>query len=124
MGVVYRALDTRLDGPVAIKVLPSGQIGDQGRKQRFIQEAKAASALNHPGIITIRRRFSRGNGLHRDGVHRGPDTRAPHPSPWPELTQVLRYAVNIADALAQAHGAGIIHRDLKPSNVMVTDRGG
>src|SRR5881628_689827 len=124
MGVVYKAHDTHLDRPVAIKILPPGKVADPARKQRFVQEAKAASALNHPNIVTIHDiRSDAGmdfivmeyiTGKTLDELIHPRGLRPP---------QALRYAVQIADALAKAHGAGILHRDLKPSNVMVTDEG-
>jgi serine/threonine protein kinase len=124
MGVVYEARDTHLDRTVAIKVLPADKVADPSRKQRFVQEAKAASALNHPNIVTIYDIRS------QDGTdfivmeyiegHTLDELIAPK-GIRPELT--LKYAVQIVDALAKAHGAGILHRDLKPSNVMVTHEG-
>jgi Tol biopolymer transport system component/predicted Ser/Thr protein kinase len=124
MGVVYRARDTRLDRRVAVKVLPADRVADPERKQRFVREAKAASALNHPNIVTIHDVNSDGGvdfivmehieGRTLDGLV---------PSGGMRPAQALRYAVQISDALARAHAAGILHRDLKPSNVMVTNEG-
>jgi Tol biopolymer transport system component len=124
MGVVYRAVDTALRRTVAIKVLPAGVGDDPERRRRFIQEAQAASALNHPGIVTIYQigregttdyiamEFVAGQSL-AELLRRGPLP----------LKRALRVALDVADALAAAHKAGIIHRDLKPANVMVTDAG-
>src|SRR5262245_41107392 len=124
MGVVYRALDTKLNRPVAIKVLPSDALADPTRKQRFEQEARAASALSHPNIITIHdidttegvdfivMEYVPGKSLDRVIPRRGLP-----------LGEALHYAIEIADALAGAHLAGIVHRDLKPGNIMVTDKG-
>jgi len=120
MGIVYKALDTHLDRLVAIKVLPSEKVADAERRRRFVQEAKAASALNHPNIITI----------YDIASENGADFMAMEYVPGKALNQLisrkglplgesLKYAVQIADALAAAHAAGIIHRDLKPGNVMV-----
>jgi len=124
MGVVYKARDTHLDRFVAIKVLPAAQMADPVRKRRFIQEAKAASALNHPHIITVHDINS------ADGVDfmvmehvRGKALDELIPRHGLRLGDALKYAVAIADALAKAHAAGIVHRDLKPSNIMVTDEG-
>jgi Tol biopolymer transport system component/serine/threonine protein kinase len=124
MGVVYRARDTRLDRPVAIKVLPHDKVADPERKRRFIQEAKAASALNHPSIVTIHdidqaegvdfiaMEYVDGGTL--DDVIGRKGLR---------LGEALKYAIQVADALTAAHAAGIVHRDLKPGNVMVTAKG-
>src|SRR5678816_3912591 len=120
MGVVYKALDTRLDRPVSLKILPPDRVADPERKRRFIQEAKAASALNHPNIVTI----------YDIGSHNGVDFIAMEfidgktldqmiPRHGMRLNDVLRFAIPIADALDKAHSCGITHRDLKPSNVMV-----
>src|ERR1700730_10805729 len=124
MGVVYRAFDTHLDRPVAIKLLRPEATVSPERKRRFVQEAKAASALNHPNIIHIydidntdgtdfiAMEFVPGRTLDqcigRNGL---------------SLKDTLKYGVQIADALARAHAAGIVHRDLKPANVIVTEQG-
>jgi serine/threonine protein kinase len=124
MGVVYKALDTHLDCPVAIKILPPDKIADPERKRRFVLEAKAASALRHPNIVVIHdiasdrgrdfivMEFVDGQSLDRLIGRRGL-----------KFEQALGYAVQIADGLAKAHAAGIIHRDLKPTNVMVAGGG-
>ena len=121
MGVVYKARDTHLDRFVAIKVLPPEKVADAERKRRFVQEAKSASALNHPNIITIHD-IASDNGLDFIAMEYVPGkalnqliARKGLP-----LAEALKYAVQIADALAAAHAAGIIHRDLKPGNVMVS----
>ena len=124
MGVVYKARDSHLDRFVAVKVLPPEKVVDPLRKMRFVREAKSASALNHPNIITIYdideqdgvdfivMEFVDGKTLEeligREGL---------------AVDESLKYAVQIADALAAAHEADIIHRDLKPGNVMVTGKG-
>jgi formylglycine-generating enzyme required for sulfatase activity/dienelactone hydrolase/predicted Ser/Thr protein kinase len=124
MGVVYKARDTHLDRFVAIKVLPPERVADPERKRRFVQEAKAASALNHPNIITIYDIASEG-GLDFIAMEYVPgrtlDQLIP-PNGMP-LGEALQHAVQMADALARAHAAGIIHRDLKPSNIMVDEHG-
>src|SRR5437867_3230983 len=124
MGVVYKAHDTHLDRPVAIKVLPPDKVADPARKQRFVQEAKAASALNHPNIITIHD-VSSCNGMDFIVMEciEGKTLGELIPPKGLRPAQALHHAVQIADALARAHGAGILHRDLKPSNIMVTDEG-
>jgi serine/threonine protein kinase/TolB-like protein len=124
MGLVYKARDLRLDRFVALKVLPAGMMADPEHKRRFVQEARAASALNHPNIITIHDVVN-DNGIdlivmeYVSGQTLG---KLIGPKGLP-LKDALTYAVQIADALAKAHFAGIIHRDLKPSNIMVTDTG-
>jgi eukaryotic-like serine/threonine-protein kinase len=124
MGVVYQARDTRLKRTVAIKVLPTDRVSDPERKRRFIREARAASALNHPNIITIHD-IGNENGLdfivmeHVAGKSLGQRI----PRKGMPVKEALKLGIQMADALARAHSAGIIHRDLKPSNVMVTDDG-
>src|SRR5882724_7207704 len=124
MGVVWKALDTRLSREVALKVMASDAIQDPRQRQRFAREARAASALNHPNIITIYEvgsdgeidfiamEYVRGHSL-RELLQNGP--LAPRVA--------VSYAIQICEALAKAHGAGIVHRDLKPANLMVTDDG-
>jgi serine/threonine protein kinase/cytochrome c-type biogenesis protein CcmH/NrfG len=121
MGEVYRARDTRLGREVAIKILPPDRVDDPEHKLRFLQEARAASALNHPNIVTLHDivddggvdflvlEYVRGKSLH--------DLIPPGGMP---LADVLAYGTEIAGALAAAHAAGILHRDIKPANVMVT----
>src|SRR5712692_1419697 len=123
MGEVYKARDTRLDRVLALKILPPATALKSGRERRFIQEARAASSLNHPNIVhiydvgeehgthfiameyvagvTLQKKIGRGLGL----------------------SELLNYAIDMASALARAHAAGIVHRDLKPSNVMITTEG-
>src|SRR5262249_42218463 len=124
MGVVYKARDTHLDREVAIKVLPADKVADPTRKQRFVQEAKAASALNHPNIITIHDiRSSDGVDVIVMEFVEGKTLDELIPAKGLRPALALRYAVQISDALAKAHGAGILHRDLKPSNIMVSEEG-
>src|SRR5438034_2693099 len=124
MGEVYRARDTRLERDVALKVLPAGLSSDPSLRQRLEREAKAISKLSHPHICTLH------DIGHQDAVdflvmelvegetleHRL--RKGPLP---PE--QTLRFAAQIADALAKAHKTGITHRDLKPANIMLTKAG-
>lgn len=124
MGVVYKARDTRLGRFVAIKLLPAEKVVDAERKQRFVQEAKAASSLNHPSIITI---YDIGQAEDIDFIAmeyvNGKTLDQLIPRRGMRLNESLKYAVQIADALARAHSAGIVHRDLKPGNVMIDEHG-
>ncbi len=124
MGEVYRARDTKLAREVAIKVLPAGVSEDRGRLARFEQEARAASALNHPNIVTI---YEIGNADSTSYIAmelvQGRTLReilAEGPLPAKRL---LALSAQIAEGLARAHEVGIVHRDLKPDNVMVTREG-
>lgn len=124
MGQVYKARDTRLERLVAIKLLAEARLTDADLRARFVQEAKAPSALNHPNIITI----------HEIGEHDGrtfivmelvdgkPLNELIHRKGM-RLTEALRIGAQVADALASAHAAGIVHRDLKPANIMVDAHG-
>jgi Tol biopolymer transport system component/tRNA A-37 threonylcarbamoyl transferase component Bud32 len=124
MGEVYRARDPRLGREVAIKVLPAERMADEERRRRFVQEARAASALNHPNIVTIHEIDS------VDGIDfivmeyvAGRTLDFVIPAQGMRLPQALQVAIPIADALARAHAAGIVHRDIKPSNVALSDAG-
>src|SRR5512138_53980 len=120
MGIVYLAQDIRLGRKIALKLLPSQFTNDKDRLRRFQQEARAASALNHPNILTIHEvgdldsthyiatEFVEGESL-RDRLRRASLS----------VTEVLDIATQIGSALATAHEAGIIHRDVKPENVML-----
>ncbi len=124
MGEIYKAQDTRLNRFVAIKVLPSNMSADPDRRRRFLQEAQAASALNHPNIITIHDILSEGGKQYMVMEYvAGKTLHELTPSGGMAVESVLQYSVQIADALAAAHAAGIIHRDLKPANVMATGGG-
>src|SRR6185436_4050521 len=124
MGEVYCALDTRLNRRVALKVLPAASTLDADRLQRFEQEARAASALNHPNIVTI---YDVGgaDSLRYMAMEliEGSTLRSLIAHGLLPLPQALQIAAQIARALAKAHDAGIVHRDLKPENVMVTRDG-
>ena len=124
MGVVYKARDAKLNRFVAVKVLPPELVSDSGRKARFVQEAKAASALNHPNIVTIHDIVSHSSGecLVMEFVE-GKSLAQVIARREARLTEILKITAQIADAIAAAHTAGIIHRDLKPSNIMITESG-
>jgi len=124
MGEVYRARDPRLQRDVALKILAGIAVSDPDRQQRFLQEARAASALNHPNILAVYDvGTDQGNTFIvselidgvalRHHVHRAPLS----------IRELLDVAVQMADGLAAAHGAGIVHRDLKPENIMVARDG-
>jgi len=120
MGEVYRARDTRLGREVAIKVLPAQFTQDADRLSRFIQEAKAASALNHPNIITIHE-IGQEHGTHYIAAELidGLTLRQRMANEKLKLSVALDLALQVASALAAAHEAGIVHRDIKPENIMV-----
>jgi serine/threonine protein kinase len=124
MGEVYEARDTRLDRPVAIKVLPPELAADAAARARFDREAKAIAALNHPNICALHDiGDADGHGFLvmerlegetlQERLQRGPL----------DIEQTLEYGIALADALDAAHGRGLIHRDLKPANVFLTTRG-
>ena len=124
MGVVYRAFDTHLDRPVAIKILRPEATVSPERKRRFMLEAKAASALNHPNIIHI---YDVGE---HDGVPYiameyvcGKTLEELIGRRGLRLTEALKYGAQIADAMTVAHSVGIVHRDLKPTNIMIAESG-
>jgi eukaryotic-like serine/threonine-protein kinase len=124
MGEVYRAIDTRLDRTVAIKILPAHLSSNHEAKQRFEREARAISSLNHPNICTLH------DVGHQDGVEylvmeflEGQtlsDRLLKGPLP---LDQVLKHGIEICEGLEKAHKTGVTHRDLKPGNIMLTKTG-
>jgi Tol biopolymer transport system component len=124
MGEVWRARDTRLGREVAIKILPADVASDPGRLKRFEKEARSASALNHPNIVTI---YDVGiaDAVSWIAMERvdGKTLRELLFGGALPIRKLLPIAVQIADGLAKAHEAGIVHRDLKPENVMVTRDG-
>ncbi len=124
MGEVYRAKDPRLGREVAIKVLPAAFSQDADRLARFEQEARSASALNHPNIVTIHE-IGKANGSSYIAMELvdGPSVRELLAEGVVPTKKLLDVTVQIAEALAKAHGAGIVHRDLKPENVIVSKDG-
>src|SRR5258706_8006456 len=124
MGEVVRARDTRLHRTVAIKVLPHDRVADPDRKRRFLQEARAASALNHPNIVVIYDISSEaGTDFLVMEYVRGKTLKELITLQGLPFADVCRYGAQIASALAAAHSAGIVHRDIKPANIMVTQEG-
>src|SRR5580698_1240217 len=124
MGEVYKARDTRLNRFVAMKVLPAGMSADPERRRRFVHEAQAASALNHPNIITIYDIVDDGDTQFMVVEYvAGKTLLELTPKGGLAVPLSIQYAAQMAEALNAAHAAGIIHRDLKPSNVMVTKDG-
>ena len=143
MGEVYRAHDAKLDRPVALKILPAEVVRDAERIRRFVQEAKAASSLSHPNIVTI---YDIGEAVPREAGTEGSEGDTPAEGSAKvhfiamELVEgqtlrqllddrsieprtLLAYLAQAAEGLAKAHAAGIVHRDLKPENVMVSRDG-
>jgi serine/threonine-protein kinase len=124
MGVVYKAEDTRLKRAVALKFLPPELTQDEEAKQRFIQEAQAAAALDHPNICTvyevdeadgqtfIAMSFIDGQSL-KEKLEAGPL----------DIDEAKDIAIQVAEGLKEAHEKGIVHRDIKPANIMLTDKG-
>jgi serine/threonine protein kinase/tetratricopeptide (TPR) repeat protein len=121
MGVVYKAHDTKLDRLVAMKFLPHHLTADDAERARFLQEARAASALNHPNVCTI-------HDINEEAEHQFivmefvDGTTLKQKFPVENLQDALRYALQIGEALQEAHVKGIVHRDIKAENIMVNRR--
>src|SRR5450759_2283169 len=124
MGEVYLAEDAQLRRRVALKILPGDLASNQDRMRRFVQEAKAAAALNHPNIATIHEigESDNVNFIAMEFVD-GVTLREKIHQERTELRKLLRYLQHAAEGLAKAHAAGIVHRDLKPDNIMITRDG-
>ena len=124
MGQVYKARDTRLDRTVALKVLPAHTAADAGQHTRLLNEARAASALNHPNIVTVHDVVREGG---RDALVMeyvaGRTLQQRIGRNGLPLKEALHFAIQIAGAVAAAHDAGIIHRDLKPGNIIISEDG-
>jgi len=138
MGEVYLAQDTELDRKVALKILPAEVATQRDRMERFVREAKAAAALNHPNIAHIYEIGSSPLAVKGTDAHSttnqethylamefidGQTLRQLIHSRQKELPKLLRYLQHVAEGLAKAHAAGIVHRDLKPDNIMITRDG-
>ena len=125
MGVVYQATDPRLRRTVAIKLLPPDLTKDETAKQRFLQEAIAASALDHPNICNIHEINETGEGqLYLVMAHYEGETLKERIGRGPlALGDAIDIATQVGEGLAEAHKAGIIHRDIKPANLLVTKTG-
>ena len=124
MGEVYRARDSRLNRHVALKLVPAERIADLDRVRRFEQEARAASALNHPHIVSIHD-IGESEGFRFIAMEL---VEGVSPIVWverekPELRRILEVVTQVADALTETHRAGIVHRDIKPANILVTPQG-
>jgi serine/threonine protein kinase/Flp pilus assembly protein TadD len=124
MGDVYLAEDTTLDRRVALKILPSEVAANHDRMRRFIQEAKAAAALNHPNIAHIYE-IGEANGVNFIAMEYidGQTLRKYIHGRQVDLRRLLGYMQHVAEGLAKAHAAGIVHRDIKPDNIMITRDG-
>src|SRR5271154_1008358 len=124
MGEVYRARDARLGRTVAIKILPPAFSADSDRLQRFEREARSASALNHPNIVTIYE-LGQDGSTHYIAMEliEGKTLRELLVAGSLPIRKVIEIAAQVAEGLAKAHEAGIAHRDLKPDNLMISHDG-
>jgi serine/threonine protein kinase/Flp pilus assembly protein TadD len=128
MGVVYKAQDTKLDRPVAIKLLPSHLSGSEDNKTRFMQEAKAVAALNHPHILGIYEIDEQGDSMflvleYVEGETLKKHIAKLHSGTGLPITQAIEWGLQIAKGMKAAHEKGIIHRDIKSENIILTKDG-
>ena len=122
MGEVYLARDESLDRSVALKILPPDLVKNEERVRRFVQEAKSASSLSHPNIVTIHE-IGEADGVHFIAMEfvKGSTLKDLIHAKKTDLRTLIRYLAQAAEGVAKAHAAGIVHRDLKPENIMVSD---
>jgi eukaryotic-like serine/threonine-protein kinase len=121
MGIVYKAEDTKLDRIVALKFLPHHLTANDAEKARFLQEAKAASSLNHPNVCTIYG-IEEHDGQQYIEMEYVDGVTLRQIIPIEKLSEVIAYAIQIADALQEAHSKGIVHRDIKADNIMLNSK--
>ena len=124
MGVVYKAEDTRLERPVALKFLSPSSLGKGEDKARFIREAKAAAILDHPNICTIYEVDEAEDQTFISMAYLDGQSLADKLESGPlDINEAINVALRVAEGLKHAHKRGIVHRDIKPANIMITDEG-
>jgi len=124
MGIVYKAEDTRLKRTVALKFLPQEFTRDKDAKERFIQEAQAAGALDHPNICTVYEINEVNDQTFIVMAYiEGQNLKDRFKSGLLEIEDALGIAIQVAEGLQEAHEKGIIHRDIKPANIVLTEKG-
>lgn len=124
MGVVYKANDSRLERVVALKFLPTGMTRDENAKKRFVQEARAAAALDHPNICAVYEVDEvQGQSFIVMAYIQGLSLKDKIATGFLKVEDALGIAIQVAEGLAEAHSRGVIHRDIKPGNIMLTEKG-
>jgi serine/threonine protein kinase len=124
MGAVYKANDSRLERVVALKFLPAGMTRDENAKKRFVQEARAAAALDHPNICAVYEAAEvRGRSFIVMAHIQGLSLKDKIATGFLKIEDALDIAIQVAEGLAEAHSRGVIHRDIKPGNIMLTEKG-
>ena len=124
MGAVYKANDSRLERVVALKFLPAGMTRDENAKKRFVQEARAAAALDHPNICAVYEAAEvRGRSFIVMAYIQGLSLKDRIATGFLKVEDALDIAIQVAEGLAEAHSRGVIHRDIKPGNIMLTEKG-